>query len=116
MMRIKTTKDAIMTELKRDLAEWMEADEDLVWRPAVQIMKEGNEFAARVLIPGIDPKDLHVLVARDMMLIKGMSEGRRIMKSAMFAEPIDVDRVHVSMKDGMLSVRAPIACAMMMAA
>src|SRR4051812_11500509 len=63
--------ETIVNELRRDLAEWMTADRDLVWRPAIELTKEDNEFAARALLPGVDPKDVEVLVAPKLLLIKG---------------------------------------------
>src|SRR5215471_16478456 len=66
----ETTK-AILNELKRDFADWMTADRDMVWRPAIDLIKEDNEFVARTLIPGVEARDIEVLIAPEMLLIKG---------------------------------------------
>jgi HSP20 family protein len=107
------TRATIFDELKRDLAEWMTTDRDLVWRPAMELTKEDNEFAVRALVPGVDPKDLDVMVAPELLLIKGEthrgSSRRKLLRSIEFPRPVNPDKVHAEMKDGMLSVKAEIA-------
>ena len=114
MRERKTTPDAIMNVLKRDLAEWMEAKEDMVWRPALEMAKEGDEFVARTLVPGFDPNRIEILISPDTILIKGETDRgepghQRLMLSIPFPRPINPDTVQAAMKDGMLSVRAAIA-------
>ena len=57
---VEKTEEAILNELKQDLADWLTADRDLVWRPAIELTKENNEFAARALMPGVEAKDIAV--------------------------------------------------------
>ena len=114
MMERKTTAAAILNEMKRDLAEWMEAKEDMVWRPPLELAKERDEFVARTLVPGFDPARIEILISPDSILVKGETDNgepnhRRLMRSIPFPRPINPDRVHAEMKDGMLSVRAEIA-------
>jgi HSP20 family molecular chaperone IbpA len=110
------TRAAIFDELKRDLADWMEADRDLVWRPAIELTTEGDRFAVRALVPGVDPRDLHVMVAPGILLIKGETRpGKpgytKLLRSVKFPRMVDPDDVHAEIKDGMLCVRAKIAVA-----
>jgi HSP20 family protein len=114
MIERKTTPEAILNELKRDLAEWMEAKADMVWRPALEMAKEGDEFVARTLVPGFDPNRIEILISPDTILIKGETDRgepghQRLMLSIPFPRPINPDTVQAAMKDGMLSVRAAIA-------
>jgi HSP20 family protein len=109
----ETTK-AIFDVLKRDLGDWMMADSDMVWRPAIELVKEGNEFVARALLPGVDAKDIEILIGPEMMLIKGEThrdeDGHTdLLRSLRFPRTVNPDRVHAELKDGMLSVHAPIA-------
>jgi HSP20 family protein len=109
----ETTK-AIFDELKRDLADWMMDERDMVWRPAIELIKEGGEFVARVLLPGIDAKDIEVMIGPEMMLIKGETNRveyghTALLRSLRFPQPVNPDRVHAELKDGMLSVHAQIA-------
>jgi len=100
-----TTKERIRDEMRRDFAEWMTTNEDLVRRPPIALMKEGNEFAARTLLWGVDERDVEVLVAPERLLIKG----KRLMASVAFPKPVDPATVRAQIRDGMLSVRAAIA-------
>jgi HSP20 family molecular chaperone IbpA len=108
------TRKAIFDELRQDLADWMTADKDLVWRPAVELTKDGENFAVRSLVPGVDSNDVEVLVAPEILLIKGEthrgeSGNRKILRSVKFPQPVDPDKVHAEIEDGMLFVEAEIA-------
>jgi HSP20 family molecular chaperone IbpA len=103
------TMQAIFDELRRDLDEWMTANDDLVWRPGIEMTKEGSEFAARALVPGMDSKHLEVWVAPEMMLIKGDADNKKMLRSIKFPRSVNPDRVHAEIKNGMLCVRAQIA-------
>ena len=114
MIERKAKPETIMNELRLDLAEWMEAKEDMVWRPPMELDRQRKEFLARTFVPGFDPDRIEVLVSPDRILIKGeMVRGelnhRRLIQSIQFPQPVNPDRVHAEMKDGMLSVRAEIA-------
>ena len=97
--------EIIDNELRRDLGEWMMAKDDLVFRPSADLKQEGGEFAARFLIPGFDPEDVEVMVSPERILIKGP----QLLKSIEFPRPVDPDRVHAEIEDGMLCARAKIA-------
>ena len=108
------TRETIQAALRQDFAEWMTTDRDMVWRPTIELTKEDNEFAARALVPGVDAKEVEVLVAPKLLLIKGETHRgepghRKLMRSVEFPRPVNPDKVHAEIKDGMLSVRAEIA-------
>ena len=65
------TREIMYNELRRDVAEWMDAKEDLVRRPAIELTQEGGEFAARAMMSGINAKDIEVMVTPERLLIKG---------------------------------------------
>jgi HSP20 family molecular chaperone IbpA len=104
------TSKTIFDELRRDLADWMTTNHDEVWRPDIELTREENEFAARMLVPGIDSKHLEVMIAPDVLLIKGEMNGRRkVFRSIKFPRPVNPDKVQAELKDGMLCVRSEIA-------
>ena len=102
------TRRIILEELRRDFGEWMMAKEDLVMRPNIELTREGNEFAVRALLPGIDPEDIEILVAPDILLIKGENH-RKVPRSIEFPAAINPTRVQAELVDGMLSIKARIA-------
>lgn len=95
----------------------------LVWRPHIELTREDSEFAVRALVPGIDPNDIEVLVAPDLLLIKGETKGeslrgtvhrdgldrRKIIRSIELPKAINPTKVHAELIDGMLSIKAEIA-------
>ena len=107
---VEKTEKAILNELKQDLADWLTADRDLVWRPAIELTKENNEFAARALVPGVEAKDIAVTVAPEVLMIKGATPNhRKILRSIRFPRPVNPGEVHAEMKDGILCVHAEMA-------
>ncbi len=102
-------KEVIFDELRRDFADWLMAKEDLVWRPLIELTEEGDEFAVRALIPGVEASEVEVLVAPDILLIKGETRGRKILRSIDFPRPVDTSRVHAEVNDGMIWIKAGIA-------
>jgi len=111
------TREAIFNEMRRDLTEWMDAQEDRVCRPVIELTRENNEFAARALMPEVDPRDLEILVSPERILIKGKThrgeqDEKNLMCSVAFPRPVNPDTVHAEMMNGMLSVHAEIARAL----
>jgi len=103
-------KAVIMAELRSDFAEWMEANQDEVCRPHIELTKEGKAFTAWVVMRGFSANDIEIMAAPDMLLIKGeTADHKRLMSSVKFPQPIDPAKVHVAMRDGLLSIRAEIA-------
>jgi HSP20 family molecular chaperone IbpA len=104
------TTEIILDALRNDFADWMTAKEDLVWRPAIELTKEGDEFGVRALIARMDSKDIEILVAPDILLIKGKTKAsRKLLGSIKFPTAINPAKVHAELKDGMLSIKAEIA-------
>jgi HSP20 family molecular chaperone IbpA len=104
----------IFDEMRRDFAEWMDAKEDRVCRPAIELERENNEFAVRTLVPDVDPRDVEILVSPERILIKGKAhrgepDEKNVMCSVAFPQPVRMNKVHAEMMNGMLSVWAGIA-------
>lgn len=100
----------IFDELRRDFADWLEAKEDLVYRPAFELTQTAGEFIVDVLIKGVEPSDMQVLVAPDVLLIEGETHaGRKLFRPVEFPKTIDPRKVRVDVNDGVLSIRAGIA-------
>ena len=57
--------------LGKDLDNWLAAERELVWKPAIELSEKDNQFEIRVAVAGIDPKDLNVEVTAEDLLVKG---------------------------------------------
>ena len=48
----------------KDIEDWLQAERELVWKPAIELEEKENEFMLQVAAPGIDPKDIDIEVTR----------------------------------------------------
>ena len=58
------------SSIGRDLDDWLDAEQELVWRPAVEILEKDNQFIIQVAIAGIEPGDFTVRLSEEHLLIK----------------------------------------------
>ena len=110
----KVTNKVAFDEARKEFAEWMTVNEDLVFRPSVETSKEENEFVVKVLVPGRKHKGVEVWIAPDMALVRGeidRGEGGRtkLFRSITFPRSVKPDTVHAVIDNGMLSIRVEIA-------
>jgi HSP20 family molecular chaperone IbpA len=54
----------------RDLDNWLTAERELIWKPAVELREKDNAFNVDVAVPGVDPKLLDVEVTPNELLVK----------------------------------------------
>ena len=107
----------------KDLENWLSAERELVWKPAMELREKGNEFLLTIAVPGIEAKDLDIEVTADNLLVKGEHHNRKEKKGKVYAcefesgslflavhfpKKIDPDKVKAEFKNGMLRVTAPI--------
>jgi HSP20 family protein len=118
------TRELIWAELRRDFEDWLSAKEDMTWRPAIELTERDNRFLLRAAVAGVDPKNIEIFVAPDIMLIKAdlhrdRSEGEvvhrcefgygKLSRSIRFPRAINPANVRAEIKDGLLTIKAPIA-------
>jgi HSP20 family molecular chaperone IbpA len=104
------TKEVILAELRRDFADWMETNRDEVFRPQIELTKEGNVFATWVVMRGVRADDIEIMAAPDILMIRGeTADHRKLITSVKFPQPIDAGKIYAGMRDGLLSIRAEIA-------
>src|SRR5512141_97270 len=46
-----------------DVDDWLRAERDVVWSPAVELTENDRDFHARIALPGFNEKDLRITVA-----------------------------------------------------
>src|SRR5262245_7758650 len=108
-----------------ELDNWLAAERELVWRPAIELREKNKEFLVNIAVPGIDPADVDVEVTPDHLLVRGEfrhehaeEEGKihacefetgSLFRVISFPRRVDTDKVKADFKNGILRVRAVIA-------
>jgi HSP20 family protein len=109
----------------RELDNWMQAERELVWQPAIELCEKDNEFRIEAVIAGVETKDVEIEVTPDDIVIKASiphqhSENRGIVHICEFAagktfrsihlpRRINPDKVKAVLKNGLLRMTAEIA-------
>lgn len=110
--------------LGKDLDNWLAAERELVWKPAIELKEKDNEFELKIAVPGVDAKDLKVEVTADDLLVRGETqreqkeqkgavctsefESGSLFRSIHFPKKIDPEKVKAELKNGLLTLTAPI--------
>ena len=107
------------------LADWFNAERQLVWKPAIELRQKDGQFEVLAATPGVEAKDLDVQVTPEDILIKAeihhehkpqegsvqvceFTEGQ-LFRSVHFPEMVDPDSVTAEYRNGMLRITASIA-------
>jgi HSP20 family protein len=109
----------------KDLDNWLAAERELFWKPAIELREKDNEFLVDIAVPGIDAKDLEIEVTADDVLIKGETQHEHeedkgtvhtcelqsgsVLRTIHFPKQVNADDVKAEFKKGMLHLKAPIA-------
>src|SRR5437667_12593779 len=56
--------------LGRDLENWMQAEQELVWKPALELSERNGEFQLEAAVSGVDAKDIEVEVTSEDIILK----------------------------------------------
>jgi HSP20 family protein len=109
----------------RDIDNWLQAERELVWKPAIELEEKDNEFRLEIAAPGVDPKDIDIEVTPEDILVRAdvhhehkekkgevhvceFASGN-LFRSIHLPKKIDVDKVKAEFKNGMLTLKAPVA-------
>ncbi len=92
-------------------------------RPAIESYLEGDKVVVRADLPGVDPKDVHISVSGNLLMIKGSREDNTEKKECSFVcrevsygsfersitlpQGVKVEDIKASYKDGVLELIAP---------
>ena len=109
----------------RDLDNWLAAERELVWKPAIEVAEKDSRFEIKVAVSGVDPKDIKVEVTVDELLVKGETKTEKeedkgeihtsefqsgsLFRSIHLPKKVDPRQVKATIKNGLLTVTAPIA-------
>ena len=109
----------------KDIEDWLQAERELVWKPAIELEEKDNEFLLQIATPGVDPKDIDIEVTSEDILVKAdvhhehkekkgdvyaceFASGN-LFRSIHLPKKIDPDKVKAEFKNGMLSLKAAVA-------
>lgn len=107
------------------LNDWLSAERDLIWEPAVELRQKDGQFEILAALPGVEAKDIDVQVTPEDVLIKAhvnhehtKQEGTvhvcefecgNAFRSVHFPATIDPNSVKAEYRDGMLRLTAAVA-------
>ena len=109
----------------RELGDWLQAESELIWKPAIELREKDNEFLLQVAVPGVDPKDIDVEITVEDILVKAdvrhehkeekgkihVSEltSGSLFRAVHLPKKINPDKVKAEFKDGVLRLTAEFA-------
>jgi HSP20 family molecular chaperone IbpA len=107
------------------LDDWLRAERELVWRPAVELRQKGAKIELLAAIAGVEAKDLDVQVTPEDILITAKTEHHhdtkeetvhvsefkegRLFRSVHLPARIDPDSVKADYRNGLLRLTAAVA-------
>jgi HSP20 family protein len=107
------------------LEDWMKAERETIWRPALEVRRTKDALVIEAAVPGIEPKQFDVQVTPTELVLGAHvhhsdreQEGEVVLcefangplfRSYKFPEPVDPARVSAEYRNGMLRVTAPLA-------
>jgi len=108
-----------------EVDDWLRAEREVIWSPAVELMENDRDFRARIALPGFNEKDLKVTAAPETLIVEaekththeGKNGGvllcefsdKRLFRRLELPTPINVDKVTANLDRGILLVNAPKA-------
>jgi len=105
--------------------DWLQAEREIVWAPASELIENKDDFRARIALPGFEAKELEITATPNALVVRAESththegkeadvrfcefSGRKMFRRLDMPADIDVDKVTASLDKGMLEVTAPKA-------
>jgi HSP20 family protein len=106
--------------LGRDLDNWLQAERELTWKPAIELREKDDEFRLQLTVPGVDPKDIDIEVTPEDILVKAALshehkedkdnvhicefEAGNLFRSVHLPKRIDPDKVKAEYQNGILKL------------
>ena len=109
----------------KDLDDWLQAERELMWKPAIELEEKDGEFNLKIAAPGVDPNDINIEVTPEDILVKAnihhehkeekgevyvceFASGN-LFRSIHLPKKIDADKVKAEFKNGVLTLKAPVS-------
>jgi HSP20 family protein len=105
--------------------DWLSAERELVWKPAVELREQDGSFTVAAALPGVEAKDIMVDITPQEVVIKAATEHRhtedkrqvhrceftagQVFRSLPFPKAVDAAKAKAEYQNGMLNITVPIA-------
>jgi len=105
-----------------ELEDWLRAECELVWVPASETLEDDKQFRLRLIVPGLEAKDLQITAMPDAIIVQAeaLSEesketstipfrelrDRKLFRRFDFEETIDPARTEALLTKGILEIVA----------
>lgn len=105
--------------------DWLSAEEELVWKPQVELREQDGTFTVAAAVPGVDAKDITVDITPQDVVIKAATEHKhtddkeqvhcceftagQVFRSLSFPKAVDATKAKAEYHNGMLNITVPIA-------
>jgi HSP20 family protein len=105
-----------------DMEDWLRAERELVWAPQAETMEDDKQYRLRLMVPGLDVKDLQITAMSDAIIVQTEAapketkdnstvpfrelRDRKLFRRFDFEEPIDPARTEASLTKGILEIVA----------
>lgn len=107
------------------LDDWLAAERQTVWKPAIEICEAGNQVVVEAAVAGVEPRDLDIQITSDTLLIRAKTlhshtekkgkvhvcefQAGELFRLIKWPAPIDVDAVKAEHRHGLLRITADVA-------
>ena len=105
--------------------DWLTAEQELVWKPAVELREQDGNFTLQAALPGVEAKDIKVDITPQHVVIKTATEhthatdegevhccefaAGQVFRSVTFPKAVDVARARAEYQNGLFNLTVPIA-------
>jgi HSP20 family molecular chaperone IbpA len=109
----------------KDLDNWLQAERELLWKPAVELREKDGEFLLEAAVSGVDPRDIDIEITPEDIVLKTEVEHEykqekgtvhvcefqsgKMFRSIHLPKKINPDKVKAELTNGLLRVSAQIA-------
>ena len=109
----------------RDFDHWIQAEHELLWKPAIEIHEVDGKLVLEAAVSGMDPKDITIEVTPEDIVLKAEThhehnekkgtlhvcefESGSMFRSIHLPRRINSDKVKAELKNGLLTVTAEVA-------
>ena len=109
----------------RELDNWLEAEEELLWKPSIELREKDGELLLEAALSGVDPNDVEIEVTPEDIILKAETQHQHqeqkgivhicefktgtMFRSIRLPKKINPDRVKAEFTNGLLRLTAQIA-------